>query len=208
MWPEQLWRAETLTASESPYKRYQLVSTSDWKGLDGTFTASVNTLSTELGISDIYPELREEDLPEMNVEEYRESKSFNRRYAVSCHNHVDLSQENILKNISIMKSKLMMQCAPYRITNIECKMTPVVKTNLINAYRRVNMYGKKTPFVARFDEYGRRLPDEIKIDTIRGMDIKIINPETYGGDYLSFEAIIPEPKISKGSLIDDSDLPF
>ena len=60
----------------------------------------------------------------------------------------------------------MLQCAPYKITNIECKMTPNVKTNLINAYRRVNMYGKKTPFIARFDEYGRRLPDEVKIDTI------------------------------------------
>lgn len=136
----------------------------------------------------------------MNVEEYRESKSFNQRCAVSCHNRADLSQKNILKNILIMKSRLMLQCAPYKITNIKCKMTPNVKTNLINAYRRANMYGKKTPFIARFDEYGRRLPDEIKIDTIRGMDIKIINPETYDGDYLSFEAVIPR--------IDKPDLPF
>ena len=148
-----------------------------------------------------------EDIPEMNIEEYGDEKSFNHRYAVACHNYTDLSQERILKSISVMKSKLMMQCLPYRVDRIECKMSPMVKTNMINAYRRVNMYGKKTPFVACFDEYGRRLPDEIKIDTIRGMDIKIVDPATYGNNYLVFEAVVPEREWKKATS-DDLDLPF
>ena len=130
----------------------------------------------------------------MKVEEYREDSSFNRRYAVACHNYNDLSQERILKTLSIMKSKLMMECMPVHVKSIECKMSPMVKTNIINAYRKVSMYGKKTPFVACFDDYGRRLPDEIQIDTIRGMDLKIVDPDVYGDNYLVFEAIIPRRK--------------
>ena len=67
------------------------------------------------------------------------------------------------------------------------------------------MYGKKTPFVACFDEYGRRLPDEIKIDTLRGMDIKIVDPGTYGNNYLVFEAVCLEEKKNKVTY---DDLPF
>ena len=69
------------------------------------------------------------------------------------------------------------------------------------------MYGKKTPFVACFDEYGRRLPDEVKIDTIRGMDIKIVDPDTYGNNYLVFEAVVPEKEWKKVPS-DNLDSPF
>ena len=136
----------------------------------------------------------EEDIPEMKVEESRVDMTDNYRYAVACHNYSDLSPERILKSLSIMKSKLMMECMPIRIEKIECKMSPMVKTNIINAYRKVSMYGKKTPFVACFDDYGRRLPDEIQIDTIRGMDLKIVDPDVYGENYLVFETIIPRRK--------------
>lgn len=136
----------------------------------------------------------EEDIPEMKVEESRVDITDNYRYAVACHNYSDLSPERILKSLSIMKSKLMMECMPVRIEKIECKMSPMVKTNIINAYRKVSMYGKKTPFVACFDDYGRRLPDEIQIDTIRGMDLKIVDPKIYGDNYLVFETIIPRRK--------------
>lgn len=171
-----------------------------------SYNADTNTFTVD--VASLYPpEISEEDIPEMKIEEYRDDKSFVRRYAVACHNYTDLSQERILKSISVMKSKLMMQCLPYRVDRIECKMSPMVKTNMINAYRRVNMYGKKTPFVASFDEYGRRLPDEIKIDTIRGMDIKIVDPATYGNNYLVFETIVPEQKDTK-SADDYLDLPF
>lgn len=130
----------------------------------------------------------------MKVEESRVDITDNYRYAVACHNHSDLSPERILKSLSIMKSKLMMECMPIRVEKIECKMSPMVKSNIINAYRKVSMYGKKTPFVACFDDYGRRLPDEIQIDTIRGMDLKIVDPKIYGDNYLVFETIIPRRK--------------
>ena len=134
---------------------------------------------------------KKEEIPEMKVEENREFGTSNYRYAVACHNYEDLLEKNILKCISIMKAKLMMECMPIRVEKIECKMSPMVKSNIINAYRKVSMYGKKTPFVACFDDYGRRLPDEIQIDTIRGMDIKIVDPDVYGNNYLEFETIIP-----------------
>lgn len=135
-------------------------------------------------------EISKEDIPEMKVEESRIDMTGNYRYAVACHNHSDLSPERVLKSLSIMKSKLMMECMPVRVEKIECKMSPMVKANMINAYRRVNMYGKKTPFVAHFDDYGRRLPDEIKIDTMKGVDLEIVDPEIYGENCLIFEAIL------------------
>lgn len=137
-------------------------------------------------------EREEEVLPKMTVHESKDQMSLGHRYAVSCSNYSDLSPNRILKTMSIMKSKLMMQCLPYKsIDKITCKMSLTVKNNIINAYRKLSMYGKKTPFVARFDEYGRRLSDEIKIDTIHGMNIEIINSSEYGENYLVFEVLIP-----------------
>ena len=145
---------------------------------------------------------KKEEIPEMKVEENREFGTSNYRYAVACHNYEDLLEKNILKCISIMKAKLMMECMPYHVKNIQCRMSPMVKNNIIMAYRKLSMYGKKTPFVARFDEYGRRLEDEIKIDTMKGMDIKIVDPEIYGQNYLVFETYINKAPLS------DDELPF
>ncbi len=200
MWPLSSTTSSGLTGNAVTWGR--------WTSPLGGYSYNTDTNTFTVDVASFYPpEISEEDIPEMKIEEYRDDKSFVRRYAVACHNYTDLSQERILKSISVMKSKLMMQCLPYRVDRIECKMSPMVKTNMINAYRRVNMYGKKTPFVACFDEYGRRLPDEIKIDTIRGMDVKIVDPATYGNNYLVFEAIVPEQK-DTNSTDDYLDLPF
>ena len=145
---------------------------------------------------------KKEEIPEMKVEENREFGTSNYKYAVACHNYEDLLEKNILKCISIMKAKLMMECMPYHVKNIQCRMSPMVKNNIIMAYRKLSMYGKKTPFVARFDEYGRRLEDEIKIDTMKGMDIKIVDPDIYGQNYLVFETYINKAPFS------DDELPF
>ena len=145
---------------------------------------------------------KKEEIPEMKVEENREFGTFNYKYAVVCHNYEDLLEKNILKCISIMKAKLMMECMPYHVKNIQCRMSPMVKNNIIMAYRKLSMYGKKTPFVARFDEYGRRLEDEIKIDTMKGIDIKIVDPDIYGQNYLVFETYINKAPFS------DDELPF
>lgn len=139
----------------------------------------------------------------MKIEEYRDANYNSRKYAVACSDEHDLSQERILKSISMMKGKLMMQCSPVHVHRIECRMTPAVKNNIITAYRKLAMYGKKTPFVARFDEYGRRLPDEIKIDTLQGMNIKIVDPLDYGHCYLAFEGIIPD-----SFAVTDENIPF
>lgn len=144
-----------------------------------------------------------EGIPKMELEQYKEDKSDHYRRAVVCREYKDLSSERILKSLSIMKSKLLMDSALIKIEKIECKMSPMVKNNIIKAYRKVSMYGKKTPFVACFDDYGRRLPDEIKIDTIRGVDLKIVNPIECGDNYLSFEVIGSKYK-SKGSIFDDA----
>lgn len=212
---------------ESPFTYESTVTYTDYENIQKTllgggvvyknykFNPEINAFDIDLDVPYIDKNgvpiangYSKEDIPEMNIEEYGDEKSFNHRYAVACHNYADLSQERILKSISVMKSKLMMQCLPYRVDRIECKMSPMVKTNMINAYRRVNMYGKKTPFVACFDEYGRRLPDEVKIDTIRGMDIKIVDPATYGNNYLVFEAVVPGKEHMKTTSDDDLDLPF
>ena len=145
---------------------------------------------------------KKEEIPEMKVEENREFGTSDYKYAVACHNYEDLLEKNILKCISIMKAKLMMECMPYHVKNIQCRMSPMVKNNIIMAYKKLSMYGKKTPFVARFDEYGRRLEDEIKIDTMRGMDIKIVDPDVYGQNYLVFETHINKTPLS------DDELPF
>ena len=128
--------------------------------------------------------IKEEAIPIMKV--YQENK----RYRITCDDMKDLQPDRILKNLSIMKSRLMMECAPLRFKRIECKMTREVKKNLIQAYRKINMYGKKTPFVARFDEYGRRLEDNIKIDTLEGMIVKLIDTNTHGPLYLEFTGIL------------------
>ncbi len=132
----------------------------------------------------------EEEIPNMKTESKADWASRSRRYAVTCDTPSDLSQERILKCLSIMKSRLMMQCAPVKVENIECRMTPEVKENIVKAYRRLEMYGKQMPFVARFDEFMRPLPDEIRIDTMRGMTINIVDPSEYGPLYLEFEGVI------------------
>ena len=157
------------------------------------------------------PILESEEEPEMKIYSDKKERTLEKEYRVICDSTRDLLQDRILKNLSIMKSKLMLACMPVRVDKIECKMTPAVKNNIVQAWRRLGMYGKKTPFVACFDEYGRRLSDEIKIETLRGMTIQIVDPKDYGELYLEFKGIIPyEPSYTykKDDSVFDEDLPF
>lgn len=133
-----------------------------------------------------------DEIPEMNMYKEEVPQSMDKRYAVNCKNPRDFELDKILKNLSIMKSKLMMECMPVHLRNIECKMTPQVKDNLIKAYKKCNMYGKSLPFVARFDEYGNRLSDQINIETLEGMTIQIVDPEHYGEFYLEFQGVVTD----------------
>lgn len=111
------------------------------------------------------------------------------KFIVSCNDEHDLSQERILTSMSAIKGKMMLDVAPIHIQRFECSMTPQVKANILQACNRLKMYGKKRPIIPRFDEYGYRLPDEITIDTLEGMTVKIVDPKDYGELYFELRAI-------------------
>lgn len=131
----------------------------------------------------------EEDT-ELNVMERKECFEDKTNYIISCEDETNLDQNHVLKTISSMKTKLFMMCLPIHVEYIECKMTSQVRQNIIIAYKKLHMYGKKLPFIARFDEYGKRLSDEVKIETLKGMNIQIVDSEDYGDFYLEFKGIV------------------
>lgn len=133
-----------------------------------------------------------DEIPKMNMYKEEVPQHMGKRFAVNCNNPRDFELDRILKNLSIMKSKLMLECVPVHLRNIECKMTPQVKDNLVKAYKKCNMYGKSLPFVARYDDYGNRLSDHVNIETLEGMTIQIVDPERYGEFYLEFQGIVTD----------------
>ena len=140
-------------------------------------------------------------------------KSYNSgEHIVACHDEKDLSIENVLKTLSAIKGKLMIDIAPIHIKTIECSITPQVRQNIVTASKKLKMYGKKRPIIARFDEYGNRLPDEIDLGTSQGITLKIVDPEKYGIFYFELRGIeFPriEPTFEfEPSFIDEDDLPF
>lgn len=148
---------------------------------------------------------REEEKPHMKKQ--HDIIKGTRSCTVACDFTEDLQPDKILKNLSIMKSELYMELVPARVGSVECCMTPAVKRNLITAGRRLAMYGKKPPIIARFDEYGRRLPDQINLETLQGVTIKIVDPDLYGELYLSFKGY--QAKTDEDTLLrDPEDLTF
>lgn len=131
--------------------------------------------------------------PSMETTELKINDKYS-KYTIKCHDASDLSEQFILKTLAIMKSDLT---AMYNrsidigtMESIECIMTPTIKNVIINAYRKSNMFGKKIPFIACFNEYGERLPDKITIEGVEGITVKIVDPKKYGDNYLSFETIV------------------
>ena len=124
-----------------------------------------------------------------------------------CDDKEDLTTDRILKTLSAVKGKLMLDVAPIHIRKIECSMTPAVRRNIIQAGKKLKMYGKKQPILARFDEYGNRLPDEIELDSTEGILLKIVNPEDYGSYYLEMKAI-EFAKVDYKAYRWEDDLPF
>lgn len=182
-----------------------------------TYTPIIDKSSFLVDIPSMYPSdildseiLKNLELegPNMRTDMYNDPHSLGRRYVVACSHPSDLTPEHILKSISAMKGKLMLQCAPVKVDNIVCKMTPAVKHNIIMAYKRLEMYGKKIPFVARFDDYGRRLPDEVNIETMRGMTIKIVDPTDYGTYHIEFEGMVQDLFTRSYTTYAEEDVPF
>ena len=104
-------------------------------------------------------------------------------------NDPDLRQERILTTLSALKGRLMMEIAPIHTKEFQCSMTPAVRQNIIQASRRARMYGKKMPIIARFDEYGRPLPEQIELNDAPGVNLRILDPADYGELYLELVAI-------------------
>lgn len=128
---------------------------------------------------------KEEEL-KVNVISRKSEKD--NEYIVFCRDILDLSTERILTTLSATKGRLMFDIAPVHVKEVECKMTPSVKKNIIEASKKLKMYGKKTPIIPSFDEYGNRLPDQLEIGDDRGITVKIVDPEEYGECYLELKA--------------------
>lgn len=125
--------------------------------------------------------------------------------AVVCDDPGDLSVEHILTTLSVAKGQLMMELLPNRVKKLECSVTPAVKQNIITAGKKLKMYGKEVPIIPHFDEWGNRLPDDIKIGDHSGIILKIVNPEDFGELYYELRATIDPEDVN---WYDSFDAPF
>lgn len=171
--------------------------------------ATTNTITNSWGnYEDLRKYFESEEESKVNVVR---KKSYNKdEHIVACCDEKDLAIENILKTLSAIKGKLMIDIAPIHIKTIECSITPQVRQNIAAASKKLKMYGKKRPIIARFDEYGNRLPDEIDIGTAQGITLKIIDPDKYGKYYIELKGIeFPHREYNPMSFeVDSDDLPF
>lgn len=144
--------------------------------------------SSTIGYEDLMRQLGKEEEAKVNIVS-KKSANKNERI-VFCKDFSDLSVERILITLSAVKGKLMLDTAPIHIIKeIQCKMTPMVKKHIIEASKKLKMYGKKSPIIPSFDEYGNRLPDQIEIGDNKGITVKIVEPEEYGDAYFELKAI-------------------
>jgi hypothetical protein len=109
-------------------------------------------------------------------------------HIMCCEDERDLAEEWVLKTLSAIKGKMMLDVAPVHIQKLECRMTPLVRKNIINASKKLKMYGKDMPIIARFDEYGNELPSEIRLCGESGITLVILDPEVNGKLYLELVA--------------------
>lgn len=124
------------------------------------------------------------------ISKERDPFSIQDSYMISCKDKSDLSVENILRTIAIMKAKLCMEISfDTKVKWVECYMTPEVKKNIIIASKKLSMYGRYMPIVSRFDEYGRKLPDTFALDPEEKMKLEIVNSASYGAYYIAMKAV-------------------
>lgn len=179
---------ETTTLGD-PFKRYTQVGTSI------TYTDSTGDVRTvsypPLGISDefSYKELMRKLGKEKEANVKLEVEHFKDKRVVYCRDSVDLSPGKILLTLSAIKGRLLLEVAPIHIKELQCSMTPAVRKNILQASRRAKMYGKKMPIIARFDEFGNPLPEQIEINDSNGISLKILDPDNVGELYFEMTAI-------------------
>ena len=165
----------------------------EWDAPLGTEGATISSSIISAYDLKVHEELRKklEEQEVGDVKVYNVPSSIQGEHIVVCDNEEDLSVDRVLKSLSAVKGKLMLDVAPIHIQRMECTMTPAVKKNIIQASKKLKMYGKERPIIARFDEFGRRLPDEINLNTACGMTLIIVDgaDDNYGEYYLEMKAI-------------------
>lgn len=167
--------------------------------------------SSTIGYGELMRQLGKEEEAKVKVN----LEKFKGKYVCCVRETLDLLPERILITLSAVKGRLMMEVAPIHIKEFQCSMTPAVRKNIIQASKRARMYGKKMPIIARFDEYGNELPEQIEINDAPGVNIRILDPADYGELYFEMVAIeFPsnEYKVTRdwtytGGFIDE-DIPF
>ena len=167
--------------------------------------------STTLDYEDFMRKIGKEEEAKVKVN----VENFKGKYVCCIKDTPDLLPERILVTLSAVKGRLMMEVAPIHIKEFQCSMTPAVRKNIIQASKRARMYGKKMPIIARFDEYGRPLPEQIEINDSPGVNLRILDPADYGELYLELVAIeFPNNEYTTvrdwtytGGFIDE-DIPF
>lgn len=170
--------------------------------------------SSTIGYGELMRQLGKEEEAKVKVN----LEKFKGKYVCCVRETLDLLPERILITLSAVKGRLMMEVAPIHIKEFQCSMTPAVRKNIIQASKRAKMYGKKMPIIARFDEYGNELPEQIEINDAPGVNIRILDPADYGELYFEMVAIeFPSNDytvtrdaswFSSDSLFSPDDIPF
>lgn len=89
---------------------------------------------------------------------------YNDTYVISCKDAEALSPYTILKSVNLIKARMEERCSSYIVESVECEMTPKIRENISMAYKRAKSFGKENRIlIARFDEFGNRLPDEMNL---------------------------------------------
>jgi len=143
--------------------------------------------STTLDYEDFMKEIGKEEETKVEIIMIKSSKKG--EHIASCQNKQDLSVDRVLNTLSAVKGRLMLDVAFSRIQKIECSISPAVRKNIVTASKKLKMYGKTRPIIARFDDYGNRLPDEIELGTSNGVALKIVDPKIYKDYYLEIKVI-------------------
>jgi hypothetical protein len=143
------------------------------------------SFSTTLDYEDFMKKIgkEEEAKVKINLEHFKD------KYVCYIKDSDVLSPENVLMTLSAIKGRLMMEISPIHVKEFQCSMTPAVRKNIIQASKKLAMYGKRMPIIARFDEFGRPLPDKIEINNSDGILLKILDPEDVGELYLELAAL-------------------
>ena len=177
----------TSTSTTGDTLTYYPPTTTGWQSGPYTVSIASEDWSKVFSWEEMMKKLGKEEEAKVNV--ISKKSADKREHIVCCEDKLDLSVERVLTTLSAVKGRLMFEIAPIHIKEIQCKMTPLVKDHIVSASKKLRRYGKTSPIIASFDEYGNRLPDQIEIGDSRGITVQIVDPESYGMVYFELKAI-------------------